>query len=47
VVKSPTINAWTVVGETRSLICMPTAMVDFLSNDGEVAFIMGHEMGHR
>jgi predicted Zn-dependent protease len=46
VVKSPTINAWTVVGERGSLICMPTAMVDFLSGDGEVAFIMGHEMGH-
>src|SRR6266853_1583419 len=46
VVKSPTINAWTVVGESRSLICVPTAMVDFLSGDGEVAFIMGHEMGH-
>jgi len=36
----------TVVGENRSLICVPTAMVDFLSSDGEVAFIMGHEMGH-
>src|SRR5579859_6781677 len=46
VVKSPTINAWTIIGENRSLICVPTAMVDFLSGDGEVAFIMGHEMGH-
>jgi predicted Zn-dependent protease len=46
VVKSPIINAWTIVSDSRSLICMPTAMIDFLSSDGEVAFIMGHEMGH-
>jgi Zn-dependent protease with chaperone function len=46
VVKSATINAWTLPGEPNSFICMPTGMVDFLSSDGELAFVMGHEIGH-
>ena len=45
-VKSSTINAWTVPGRPHSFVCMPTAMIDFMSSDGELAFIMGHETGH-
>lgn len=45
-VKSATINAWTVPGRPQSFVCMPTAMIDFMSNDGELAFVMGHETGH-
>jgi Zn-dependent protease with chaperone function len=46
VVKSPIINAWTLIGNPRSLMCLPTGMIDFLSGDGELAFAMGHETGH-
>jgi predicted Zn-dependent protease len=46
-VKSPVINAWTIVGDTKkSMVCMPTGFIDFLSGDGEIAFVMGHEIGH-
>jgi len=45
-VKSPVINAWTAPGQTSSYVCMPTSMIDFMSSDGELAFIMGHETGH-
>ena len=46
VVKSSTINAWTFMGNPRSFICIPTGMIDFLSSDGELAFVMSHEIGH-
>jgi len=45
-VSSPTVNAWTIVGKTSSLVCLPTAIVDLMSSEGELAFIMGHETGH-
>jgi predicted Zn-dependent protease len=46
-VKSPVINSWTVIADSKkSLVCMPTGIIDFLSNDGELAFVMGHEIGH-
>lgn len=45
-VRSSVINAWTVVEGKQSFVCMPTAMINFMSNDGELAFIMGHETGH-
>src|SRR5262249_30910569 len=33
--------------QTDSLICFPIAMVDFMSRvEGEVAFIVAHEIGH-
>lgn len=45
-VTSPIVNAWTIVGKTASLVCLPTAIVDLMSSEGELAFIMGHETGH-
>ncbi|MGC1606403.1 MAG: M48 family metallopeptidase [Candidatus Acidiferrum sp.] len=46
-VKSPIINAWTITASPqKSLVCVPTGIIDFLSGDGELAFIMGHETGH-
>jgi predicted Zn-dependent protease len=45
-VRSPIINAWTIVANQKSLVCMPTGIIDFLSSDGELAFIMAHETGH-
>lgn len=42
------INAWaTNFNMTDSLICMPVAMVHFMGDaEGELAFILSHEIGH-
>ena len=46
-VNSRVINAWTIPGSNHvNVVCMPTAMIDFMSADGELAFVMGHETGH-
>jgi Zn-dependent protease with chaperone function len=45
---SPIFNAWDVVvfGDS-SLICVPVGLVHLLGHDeGELAFILGHEVGH-
>jgi len=45
---SPVFNAWDVVvfGDS-SLICVPVGLVHLLGHDeGELAFIVGHEVGH-
>jgi predicted Zn-dependent protease len=46
IVDSPVINSWTIPGDKVNFICMPTKMIDFLSSDGQIAFVMGHEIGH-
>ena len=45
---SDVINAWAVNGNmTTSLVCVPVAMVRFMGDgDGELAFIIAHEIGH-
>jgi len=41
------INSWaTNFSMTNSLICVPLAMVHFMSDEGELAFIIAHEIGH-
>jgi Zn-dependent protease with chaperone function len=42
------INAWTVpLGPRSSLICIPVVMVRFIGqSEGEMAFIVAHELGH-
>ena len=44
VAMNPMINAWEVPG--TALICVPVAFVHFMESDGELAFMIGHEMGH-
>lgn len=48
VTDSPLFNAWDVeVFADSSLICVPVALVHFMERDeGELAFILGHEIGH-
>jgi len=53
VVSNAEISAWTVQrwgsdskGHTISLVCVPTAFVDFIGNEDELAFVIGHEIGH-
>jgi predicted Zn-dependent protease len=48
-----TINAWTqydwaqgTEGGHVALVCIPTAMVEFMGNEDELAFIIAHELGH-
>jgi predicted Zn-dependent protease len=45
---SDVINAWAVnANMTVSLVCVPVAMVRFMGDgDGELAFIIAHEIGH-
>lgn len=50
---SNVINAWTEYdwsqGTDRrhvALVCVPTAMVDFMGDEDELAFIIAHELGH-
>lgn len=47
-VSSPVINAWaTNFSMTNSMICVPIAMVHFMGDaEGELAFILSHEIGH-
>jgi Zn-dependent protease with chaperone function len=47
-VNSNVVNAWaTNFTITNSLICVPVAMVHFMGDaEGELAFIMSHEIGH-
>ena len=47
-VNSDVINAWaTNFNMTDSLICIPVAMVHFMGDaEGELAFILSHEIGH-
>src|SRR5713101_2164915 len=42
------INAWAVNFDmTHSMICVPVAMVNFMGDaEGELAFIVAHEIGH-
>jgi Zn-dependent protease with chaperone function len=42
------LNAWDVeVSAVSSLICIPIGLVHFMGSDeGELAFILGHEIGH-
>jgi predicted Zn-dependent protease len=44
VAMNPMINAWEVPGS--ELICVPVAFVHFMESEGELAFMIGHEMGH-
>lgn len=48
VVSSNVINAWTVrFNMSDSLICVPDAMAHFMGDaEGELAFILSHEIGH-
>jgi predicted Zn-dependent protease len=48
VINSPLINAWDVnLSAGVSLICIPAALVQFMGGeDGELAFILAHEIGH-
>ena len=45
---SPRLNAWNVkVYTDSSLICVTAGLVHFMDgNEGELAFILGHEIGH-
>jgi predicted Zn-dependent protease len=47
-VANNTINAWEVrLGPHSGLLCMPVAMVRFIGqSEGEMAFIVAHELGH-
>jgi predicted Zn-dependent protease len=48
-VESSEINAWTIAppGVRASIICFPTIMTVFFGgNEDEIAFILGHEIGH-
>lgn len=47
-VNSNVVNAWaTNFNIAKSLICVPIAMVHFMGDaEGELAFIMSHEIGH-
>jgi Zn-dependent protease with chaperone function len=45
---SPLLNPWNVeIFADSSLICVPAGLVHYMGNDeGELAFILGHEIGH-
>lgn len=40
------INANARTSPQVSLVCVPTAMIDFMGNEDEIAFIIAHELGH-
>ncbi|MGC2210822.1 MAG: M48 family metalloprotease [Candidatus Korobacteraceae bacterium] len=40
------LNAWDVEISSDSLICIPVGLVRFMGNEGELAFFLGHEIGH-
>jgi Zn-dependent protease with chaperone function len=47
VTNSLRLNAWNVKqSSSDSLICVPLGLVRFMENEGELAFILGHEIGH-
>jgi predicted Zn-dependent protease len=39
------INAWAITGQ-NGWVCVPTAMVSFMGNEDEIAFMVAHELGH-
>ncbi len=44
---SARLNAWNVKqSSSDSLICVPMGLVRFMGSEGELAFILGHEIGH-
>jgi predicted Zn-dependent protease len=50
---SAVINAWAIPtwgldaqGHRVSLVCVPTAFVDFMTDEDELAFMLAHELGH-
>ena len=43
-ISSEQINSWQI--QTSDWVCVPTAMTRFMSNEDELAFILGHELGH-
>jgi len=50
-ISSTEINAWSsphwIEGPTPvSLVCIPSSMADFIRNEDELAFVIGHEIGH-
>jgi predicted Zn-dependent protease len=47
-ISSSEISAWSVPRYTSDLglVCFPTAMADFIGNEDEIAFVIGHEIGH-
>lgn len=46
-VQSDVVNAFTLPRPGNSLVCIPTRMVEFLGyNEDEIAFTLGHEIGH-
>jgi predicted Zn-dependent protease len=40
------INANAHTSAQLSIVCIPSAMVDFMGNEDEIAFIVAHELGH-
>jgi len=48
VANNPVVNAWEVeLSPDESLVCVPVALIHFLdSNEGQLAFVLGHEIGH-
>jgi Zn-dependent protease with chaperone function len=48
VIDSPLVNAWDVnLSAGVSLICIPVGLVQYMGGaEGELAFILGHEIGH-
>ncbi len=47
-IDSLVVNAWSInLGATHSLVCIPIGLVKWQQDaDGELAFIVGHELGH-
>jgi predicted Zn-dependent protease len=50
-ISSSEINAWSIPhwgngDSVISLVCIPTAMAKFVHNEDELAFVIGHEIGH-
>jgi predicted Zn-dependent protease len=50
-ISSSEINAWSLPhwidsDSPISLVCIPTAMAKFVHNEDELAFVIGHEIGH-
>lgn len=43
-ISSNEINAWQL--HPSDWVCVPTAMTSFMDNEDELAFILGHELGH-
>ena len=47
VVNRNEINAHTIsVSTSQSVICLPATMAHFMGSDGELAFVIAHELGH-